>query len=91
MYLVRGAFYYRLDVCTGLCKLLFQTQFLSNYPTIIILYLYNNIPQVNNNIKLCLTTYVHVYYSFLILHLLYVCYDPDMIATLSLTYFNVMT
>ena len=45
---VSGAFYYRLDVCTGLCKLLFQTQFLSNYPTIIILYLYNNIPQVNN-------------------------------------------
>ena len=45
---VSGAFYYRLDVCTGLCKLLFQTQFLSNYPTIIIFYLYNNIPQVNN-------------------------------------------
>ena len=45
---VSGAFYYRLDVCTGLCKLLFQTQFLSNYPTIILLYLYNNIPQVNN-------------------------------------------
>ena len=45
---VSGAFYYRLDGCTGLCKLLFQTQFLSNYPTIIILYLYSNIPQVNN-------------------------------------------
>ena len=44
---VSGAFYYRLDVC-NLCKLLFQTQFLSNYPTIIIFYLYNNIPQVNN-------------------------------------------
>ena len=43
-----GAFYYRLDVCTGLCKLLFETQFLSNYPTIIILYLYSNILQVNN-------------------------------------------
>ena len=87
------------------------------------------------NIKLCLTTYVHVYYSFLILQLLYVCHaylttvitkllkilifahgehkkklirmysilfyirihlvtgarDPDMIATLSLSYFNVMT
>jgi hypothetical protein len=42
-----GAFYYRLDVC-NLCKLLFQTQSLSNYPTIIIFYLYNNIPQVNN-------------------------------------------
>ena len=27
---VSGAFYYRLDVC-NLCKLLFQTQFLSNY------------------------------------------------------------
>jgi hypothetical protein len=27
---VREAFYSRLDVCTGLCKLLFQTQFLSN-------------------------------------------------------------
>ena len=26
------------------------------------------------NIKLCLTTYVHVYYSFLIHQLLYVCY-----------------
>ena len=44
---VSGAFYYRLDVC-NLCTLLFQTQFLSNYPTIIIFYLYNNIPQVNN-------------------------------------------
>ena len=44
---VSGAFYYRIDVC-NLCKLLFQTQFLSNYPTIIIFYLYNNIPQVNN-------------------------------------------
>ena len=44
---VSRAFYYRLDVC-NLCKLLFQTQFLSNYPTIIIFYLYNNIPQVNN-------------------------------------------
>ena len=43
-----GAFYYRLDACTGLCKLLFETQFLSNYPTIIIFYLYNNILQVNN-------------------------------------------
>ena len=43
---VSGAFYYRLDVC-NLCKLL-QTQFLSNYPTIILFYLYNNIPQVNN-------------------------------------------
>jgi hypothetical protein len=43
-----GAFYYRLNVCTGLCKLLFETQFLSNYPTIIILYLYSNILQVNN-------------------------------------------
>jgi hypothetical protein len=32
---VSEAFYYRLDVC-NLCKLLFQTQFLSNYPTIII-------------------------------------------------------
>ena len=40
-------FYYRLDVC-NLCKLLFQTQFLYNYPTIIIFYSYNNIPQVNN-------------------------------------------
>ena len=44
---VSAAFYYRLDVC-NLCKLLFQTQFLSNYPTIIIFYLFNNIPQVNN-------------------------------------------
>ena len=44
---VSGAFYYRLDVC-NLRKLLLQTQFLSNYPTIIIFYLYNNIPQVNN-------------------------------------------
>ena len=44
---VSGAFYYCLEVC-NLCKLLFQTQFLSNYPTIIIFYLYNNIPQVNN-------------------------------------------
>jgi hypothetical protein len=44
---VSRAFYYRLDVC-NLCKLLFQTQFLSNYPTIIIFYLYNNTPQVNN-------------------------------------------
>ena len=26
------------------------------------------------NIKICLTTYVHVYYSFLIQQLLYVCY-----------------
>ena len=26
------------------------------------------------NIKLCLTTYVHVYYSFLIQQLLFVCY-----------------
>jgi hypothetical protein len=44
---VSGAFYYRLDVY-NLRKLLLQTQFLSNYPTIIIFYLYNNIPQVNN-------------------------------------------
>jgi hypothetical protein len=86
------------------------------------------------NIKLCLTTYVHVYYSFLIQQLLYyVCYayllitkllkivifahgehkkklirmysilfyiriqlvtgatDADMIVTLSLSYFNVLT
>jgi hypothetical protein len=43
---VSGAFYYRLDVC-NLCKLLFQTQFISNYPTIIIFYLHSNIPQVN--------------------------------------------
>ena len=42
--MVSGAFYYRLDVC-NLCKLLFQTQFLS---IIILFYLYNNIPQVNN-------------------------------------------
>jgi hypothetical protein len=35
---VSAAFYYRLDVC-NLCKLIFQTQFLSNYPTIIIFYL----------------------------------------------------
>ena len=44
---VSGAFYYRLDVC-NLCKLLFQTQFIFNYPTIIIFYLHSNIPQVNN-------------------------------------------
>ena len=45
---VSGAFFfYRLDVC-NLCKLLFQRQFLSNYPTIISFYLYNNIHQVNN-------------------------------------------
>ena len=49
-------FYYRLDVC-NLCKLLFQTQFLSNYPTIIIFYLYNNIPQVNNK---CITSCNHL-------------------------------
>ena len=42
----REAFYYRLYVCNQ-CKLLFQTQFLSN-PTMIILYLHSNIPQVNN-------------------------------------------
>ena len=44
---VNGVLYYCLDVC-NLCKLLFQRQFLSNYPTIISFYLYNNIPQVNN-------------------------------------------
>ena len=33
---VSWAFYFRIDVC-NLCKLLFQTQFLSNYPTIIII------------------------------------------------------
>ena len=32
--MVSWAFYFRIDVC-NLCKLLFQTQFLSNYPTII--------------------------------------------------------
>ena len=46
-WLADGAFYCRLDVC-NLCTLLFQTQFLSNYPTIIIFHLYNNTPQVNN-------------------------------------------
>ena len=33
---VSWAFYFRTDVC-NLCKLLFQTQFLFNYPTIIII------------------------------------------------------
>jgi hypothetical protein len=36
---VSGAFYYRLDVY-NLRKLLLQTQFLSNYPTIIILLIF---------------------------------------------------
>jgi hypothetical protein len=54
---VSGAFFfYRLDVC-NLCKLLFQRQFLSNYPTIIIFYLYNNIPQVKNK---CITSCNHL-------------------------------
>jgi hypothetical protein len=44
---VSGRCYYRLDDC-NLCRLLFQTQFLSNYPTIIIFYLHSNISQVNN-------------------------------------------
>ena len=33
-----------------------------------------DIQRMWTNIKLCLTTYVHVYYSFLIQQLLYVCY-----------------
>ena len=33
------------------------------------------------NIKLCLTTYVHVYYSFLIQQLLYVCYAYNLLIT----------
>ena len=53
---VSAAFYYRLDVC-NLCKLLFQTQFLSNYPTIIMFYLFNNIPQVNNT---CIISCTHL-------------------------------
>ena len=57
---VSGAFYYRLDVC-NLCKLLFQTQFLSNYPTIIIFYLHSNIPQVNNK---CIISYNHLLTCF---------------------------
>ena len=32
------------------------------------------IQRMRTNIKLCLTTYVHVYSSFLIQQLLYVCY-----------------
>ena len=32
------------------------------------------IQRMRTNIKLCLTTHVHVYHSFLILQLLYVCY-----------------
>ena len=32
------------------------------------------IQRMLTNIKLCLTTYVHVYYSFLIQQFLYVCY-----------------
>ena len=55
---VSGAFYYRLDVC-NLCKLLFQTPF--NYPTIIIFYLYNNIPQVNNK---CIISCNHLLTSY---------------------------
>ena len=51
----REAFYYRLYVCNQ-CKLLFQTQFLSN-PTMIILYLHSNIPQVNNK---CIISYNHL-------------------------------
>ena len=41
--MVSGAFYYRLDVC-NLRKLLLQTQFLSNYPAIII-------PQVKSYLR----------------------------------------
>jgi hypothetical protein len=60
---VSGAFYYRLDVCNlcNLCKLLFQTQFLSNYPTIIIFYLYSNIPQVNDK---CIISCNHLLTSY---------------------------